>query len=212
MDRISAKLYEIGVIPVIKLNDPEAHAAILAQTLCDGGIPAAEVTFRAAGAAEAIRRMKEACPQMLVGAGTVLSVAQAEDAARAGAEFIVMPGMDEEIVKWCQQKQIPVFPGCTTATDYHTAYRLGLEVLKFFPAEQSGGLKKIRALAGPFPMFQIMPTGGITLSNLGEYLADTRIHACGGTYMVREELIEGERWDEIKDLCQKSSEIVKGVR
>ena len=212
MSDISERLHEIGVVPVIKLNDPKAHAEPLGRALCAGGLPAAEVTFRAAGAPEAIRIMKEACPEMLVGAGTVLSVSQAEEAAGAGAQFIVMPGMDEEIVRWCQERQIPVFPGCTTATDYHTAYRLGLEVLKFFPAEQCGGLAKIRALAGPFPMFKIMPTGGISLSNLEEYLSDPRIHACGGTFMVKEDMIRGERWEEIEELCRKASAIVKGVR
>jgi len=212
MNEISKKLHDIGVIPVIKLKDPAAHAAPLAKALCDGGLPAAEVTFRAAGAPEAIRLMKEACSDMLVGAGTVLSVEQAIQAEEAGAQFIVMPGMDEEIVRHCQKRGLPVFPGCTTATDYHTAYRLGLEVLKFFPAVQSGGLKKIRALAGPFPMFRIMPTGGISLGNLKEYLSDPLIHACGGTYMVKDALIEGQQWDEITRLCRESAAIVREAR
>jgi len=212
MNDIPRRLHEIGVIPVIKLTDPASHAAPLAEALCAGGLPAAEVTFRAAGAPEAIRIMKKTCPDMLVGAGTVLSVEQAAEAEEAGAQFIVMPGMDEEIVRHCQERGLPVFPGCTTATDYHTAYRLGLEVLKFFPAAQCGGLARIRALAGPFPMFRIMPTGGISLDNLREYLSDPLIHACGGTYMVKSELIEGQNWEKIQELCRKSAEIVKHVR
>ena len=134
MDQLTQKISEIGVVPVIKLNNPERDAANLAKALCAGGVPVAEVTFRAAGAATAIRLMKEACPNMIVGAGTVLTTAQIDEAMAAGAQFIVTPGMDPELVAYCQAKQLPIFPGCTTPTDYHTAYKFGLEVLKFFPA------------------------------------------------------------------------------
>ena len=202
----------IGVVPVIKLNHPERDAAPLAKALCAGGVPVAEVTFRAAGAAAAIKLMAEACPEMLVGAGTVLTTQQVDEALAAGAKFIVTPGLDPELVKYCQDKGLAVFPGCTTPTDYHTAYKLGLEVLKFFPAEQSGGLAKIKAMSAPFPQFKVMPTGGVSLKNLGDYLRSPIIAACGGSYMVTADLIEGQKWDEITELCRKSREIVKEAR
>jgi len=212
MDSIFEKISSVGVVPVIKLNNPEKDAAGLAKALCDGGVPVAEVTFRAAGAAKAIKLMSEAEPDMLVGAGTVMCEAQVDEAIEAGAKFIVSPGLDIELVKYCQQKGIAIFPGCTTPTDYHAAYRLGLKVLKFFPAEQSGGLSKIKAMAAPFPMFKVMPTGGISLKNLGEYLACPIICACGGSYMVTADLIDNQKWNEITELCKKSVEVVKEVR
>ena len=212
MNPISKTISDIGVVPVIKLNHPERDAAPLAKALVEGGVPVAEVTFRAAGAATAIRLMAEACPDMLVGAGTVLTTGQVDEALAAGAKFIVTPGMDTEIVKYCQSKNVPVYPGCTTPTDYHAAYKLGLEVLKFFPAEQSGGLAKIKAMSAPFPMFKVMPTGGISLKNLAEYIKAPVIAACGGSYMVTAELIDNNKWDEITELCRKSVEIVKEAR
>lgn len=212
MDSIFEKISSIGVVPVIKLNNPEKDAAGLAKALCDGGVPVAEVTFRAAGAAKAIKLMSEAQPDMLVGAGTVMCEAQVDEAIEAGAKFIVSPGLDVELVKYCQKKGIAVFPGCTTPTDYHAAYRLGLKVLKFFPAEQSGGLAKIKAMSAPFPMFKVMPTGGISLKNLGEYLACPTICACGGSYMVTADLIDNQKWDKITALCKESVKIVKEVR
>ena len=212
MNAISKAISDIGVVPVIKLNHPERDAAPLARALVEGGVPVAEVTFRAAGAATAIKLMAEACPDMLVGAGTVLTTAQVDEALAAGAKFIVTPGLDPEIVTYCQSKGVPIYPGCTTPTDYHAAYKLGLEVLKFFPAEQSGGLSKIKAMSAPFPMFKVMPTGGISLKNLAEYIKAPVICACGGSYMVTAELIDNNRWDEITELCKKSVEIVKEAR
>jgi len=212
MNDIAERIAGIGIVPVIKLNRPERDAAPLAKALCAGGVPVAEVTFRAAGAAGAIRRMREACPGMLVGAGTVLTTGQIDQALAAGAEFIVTPGLDAELVRYCQERDVPVFPGCTTPTDYHAAYKLGLEVLKFFPAEQSGGLAKLKAMSAPFPMFKIMPTGGISLQNLKEYLSCPVVAACGGSYMVAGRLIDGQKWDEITGLCVRSAEIVKEAR
>ncbi len=212
MNEMNTKISAIGVVPVIKLNNPERDAAPLAKALCEGGVPVAEVTFRAAGADTAIRLMKEACPEMLVGAGTVLTTEQVDKAIAAGAEFIVTPGFDPEIVKYCVEKNMPIYPGCTTPTDYHAALKFGLEVLKFFPAEQSGGLAKIKAMSAPFPMFKVMPTGGIGLNNLKEYLSCPVIAACGGSYMVTADLIDNQKWDEIIDLCKKSVEIVKEAR
>ncbi len=212
MIEINKKIMDIGVVPVIKLNNPKRDAAPLATALCKGGISVAEVTFRAAGADTAIRLMKEAQPDMLVGAGTVLTTEQIDRAISAGAEFIVSPGFDAELVAYCAQKKMPIYPGCTTPTDYHAALKFGLEVLKFFPAEQSGGLAKIKAMSAPFPMFKVMPTGGISLKNLKEYISCPVICACGGSYMVTAELIDGGKWDEITELCRKSTEIVKEAR
>ncbi len=209
---INNRISEIGVVPVIKLSNPERDAAPLAKALTAGGVPVAEVTFRAAGADTAIRLMKEACPDMLVGAGTVLTTEHVDKAIAAGAEFIVTPGFDPELCAYCAEKGIAIYPGCTTPTDYHAALKFGLKVLKFFPAEQSGGLAKIKAMSAPFPMFKVMPTGGISLKNLKEYLSCPVICACGGSYMVTAELIENGKWDEITDLCKKSCEIVKEAR
>ena len=172
----------------------------------------AEVTFRAAGADKAIKLMREACPEMIVGAGTVTTTAHVDATIAAGGQFIVTPGFDPEIVAYCQEKGIPVYPGCTTPTDYHAALKFGLELIKFFPAEQSGGLAKIKAMAAPFPQFKVMPTGGISLKNLKEYLSASVIAACGGSYMVTADLIDGQEWDEITELCRKSIEIVKEAR
>lgn len=212
MNAMNERISEIGVVPVIKLNHPERDAALLGKALCAGGVPIAEITFRAAGADKAIRLMKEANPEMLVGAGTVTNTAQIDAVIAAGGEFIVTPGFDPELVAYAQAKDIPIFPGCTTATDYHQALKFGLEVLKFFPAEQSGGLNKIKALAAPFPMFKIMPTGGISLKNLKEYLACPVIAACGGSYMVTADLIDDNRWDEITELCKESRRIAEEAR
>ncbi|MBQ4556984.1 MAG: bifunctional 4-hydroxy-2-oxoglutarate aldolase/2-dehydro-3-deoxy-phosphogluconate aldolase [Clostridia bacterium] len=203
---------EIGIVPVIKLNNPQRDAALLANALVEGGVLVAEVTFRAAGADTAIRIMKKTCPEMIVGAGTVLTTEQVDKALEAGAEFIVSPGFDAEIVAYCKEKKVPIYPGCTTPTDYHAAFKFGLEVVKFFPAEQSGGLAKIKAMSAPFPMFKVMPTGGISLKNLKEYISCPVICACGGSYMVTADLIENGKWDEITALCKKSREIVANSR
>ncbi len=212
MNEMCEAISKIGVVPVIKLNHPERDAAPLARALCAGGVPVAEVTFRAAGAAKAIAIMKAECPDMIVGAGTVLTPEQVDEALAAGAQFIVTPGMDPDLVRYCQIKDVTVFPGCTTPTDYHSAFKLGLEVLKFFPAEQSGGLAKIKAMSAPFPMFKVMPTGGVSLKNLKDYVSSPLIAACGGSYMVTADLIDNNKWDEITELCKKSVEIVKEAR
>ena len=212
MNELQKRVSQIGVVPVIKLTNPQRDAAPLSDALCAGGVPVAEITFRAAGADEAMRIMVERHPEMLVGAGTVLTTEQVDKTIAAGGQFVVTPGMDPEIVRYCQEKGITCFPGCTTPTDYHTAYKLGLEVLKFFPAEQSGGLAKIKAMAAPFPMFKVMPTGGVNLKNLAEYAASPVIAASGGSYMCPDKLISEGKWDEITDLCKKSVEIVKEAR
>ena len=212
MNEMNERISRIGVVPVIKLNNPERDAAALGKALCAGGVPVAEVTFRAAGADKAIKLMKEANPEMIVGAGTVTNTAQIDAVIAAGGEFIVSPGFDPELVAYAQEKKIPIFPGCTTASEYHQALKFGLELIKFFPAEQSGGLAKIKALSAPFPMFRVMPTGGVSLKNLKEYLSCPVIAACGGSYMVTADLIDNNKWDEITELCKKSREIVEEAR
>lgn len=212
MSELQQKICEIGIVPVIKLKYPQRDAAPLAKALIAGGVPVAEVTFRAAGAASAIAIISQQFPDMIVGAGTVLTTDQADEAIAAGAKFIVTPGLDVELVKYCQSKGIDIFPGCTSATDYHAAYKCGLTLLKFFPAEQCGGLSKIKALAAPFSMFKVMPTGGVSLNNLAEYIKSPVIAACGGSYMVTAQLIENGKWDEITALCKQSRDIIKEVR
>ncbi|MBQ6567393.1 MAG: bifunctional 4-hydroxy-2-oxoglutarate aldolase/2-dehydro-3-deoxy-phosphogluconate aldolase, partial [Treponema sp.] len=158
MNEFNAKIAEIGIVPVIKLNNPERDAAPLAKALCEGGVPVAEVTFRAEGADKAIAIMRKERPEMLVGAGTVTRTEQIDRVKEAGGLFVVTPGFDPELVAYAQKVGLPIFPGCTSATDYHAALKFGLELIKFFPAEQEGGLAKIKALSAPFPMFKIMPT------------------------------------------------------
>lgn len=209
---INEKISQIGIVPVIKLNNPERDAADLGRALCEGGVPVAEVTFRAEGAEKAIKIMKQAHPQMLVGAGTITTLAQCEKAISAGADFLVSPGLDEELVRYAQEKGVPFYPGCTTASEYHLALKLGLELIKFFPAEQSGGLAKIKALSAPFPMFKVMPTGGISLKNLSEYISSPVIAACGGSYMVTADLIDNRKFDEITAFCKQSVQIIKEAR
>ena len=212
MNAMNEKISAIGVVPVIKLNHPERDAAKLGKALSAGGVPVAEITFRAAGADTAIKLMKEACPDMLVGAGTVTTTAQIDKVIAAGGDFIVSPGFDPELVAYAQEKNIPIFPGCTTASEYQQALKFGLELIKFFPSEQSGGLAKIKALAAPFPQFKVMPTGGISLKNLADYIKAPVIAACGGSYMVTADLIDNNKWDEITELCKKSREIVEQAR
>lgn len=212
MNELQQRISQIGIVPVIKLDHPLRDAKPLADALCAGGVPVAEVTFRAAGAADAIRIMSQAHPEMIVGAGTVMTEEQVDQTIAAGGKFVVSPGLDIDLVKYCQKKGITIFPGCTTPTDYHAAFRLGLEVLKFFPAEQSGGLPKIKAMAAPFPMFRVMPTGGVSLKNLAEYAASSIVCACGGSYMVTADLIDNGKWEKITALCRQSVEIVKEAR
>ena len=209
MNAMNEKISAIGVVPVIKLNHPERDAAKLGKALSAGGVPVAEI---AAGADTAIKLMKEACPDMLVGAGTVTTTAQIDKVIAAGGDFIVSPGFDPELVVYAQEKNIPIFPGCTTASEYQQALKFGLELIKFFPSEQSGGLAKIKALAAPFPQFKVMPTGGISLKNLADYIKAPVIAACGGSYMVTADLIDNNKWDEITELCKKSVEIVREAR
>lgn len=197
MLELMQKIEEVGFLPVIKLEHPERDAVKLAAALIEGGIPAAEVTFRAAGADLAIRLMREAYPDMLVGAGTVLTMEQAKAAIDAGAMFLISPGLDEEIVRYAKGEGVLVLPGVVTPTEIQAALRLGLTAVKFFPAEQYGGLNTLKALSGPYANVKIVPTGGVNLDNLGRYIALPTVLACGGSFMIKDEWLDSGNWSEI---------------
>ena len=202
------KLEEKKLVPVVKLDRAE-DAKPLGEALCMGGLPVAEVTFRTEAAEESIRRMRKEFPEMLVGAGTVVTVEQAKRAQDAGASFLVSPGIKSDVVEYALKNQIPVFPGACTPSEVMTAQSYGLEVVKFFPAKQYGGLATIKALAAPFPGMRFMPTGGVTADNVLEFLAFDRIIACGGSWMVKDALIKAGRFDEIVRLTQEAVSLVK---
>jgi len=200
-----------GIVPVIVLNDPEL-AVPLGRALLAGGVDCAEVTFRTQSAAEVIKRLTDNLPELLVGAGTVLNAAQVDSAVNAGAKFIVSPGLNPNTVTYCQSLNVTIIPGCVTPSDIERAIDLGLNKVKFFPAEASGGLSYIKAVSAPYAGVKFMPTGGISLNNLGDYIGCKAIFACGGSYMVSSKLIENREWTEISELCLKSVEIIKTVR
>ncbi|MBD5486734.1 MAG: bifunctional 4-hydroxy-2-oxoglutarate aldolase/2-dehydro-3-deoxy-phosphogluconate aldolase [Lachnospiraceae bacterium] len=204
-------IQELGVVPVVVLNDAK-DARPLAAALCEGGLPCAEVTFRTEAAEESIRSMVKEFPEMLVGAGTVLTIEQADRAIGAGAKFIVSPGFDPEIVDHCLERSIPVFPGCITPSEVAQAVKRGLEVIKFFPAEQFGGIDTIKALAAPYTDIKFMPTGGINAANLEKYLSYDRIVACGGSWMVKADLIRNEEFDIVKKLTAEAVRLVSDIR
>lgn len=204
------QISNIGIVPVIKINDAK-QAVPLAKALIDGGLPVAEITFRTDAAEEAIRLVSEAYPEMIVGAGTVLTIEQAERAKNAGAKFIVSPGFNPKVVKWCVDNDILATPGCTSPSEIEQALELGLKVVKFFPAEQSGGLEKIKALSAPYGNLKFMPTGGIGLKNLTEYMSNKKIVACGGSFMVKEDYINDAQWDKITQLSKESVDIMLGL-
>ena len=203
MNPILEQISNIGLVPVIKIDDAE-KAVPLVRALKKGGIPVAEVTFRTACAAEAIRKIADAEPDVLVGAGTVISVDQAKAAVEAGAKYIISPGFDAEVVKWCIDNNVPITPGCSDASDVSVAAKMGLEVVKFFPAEAAGGLKVLKALSGPFPNMKFIPTGGIGPDNLGSYLAFKKIIACGGSWMVPGDMLDNNDWDGITALAKEA--------
>ena len=201
--QMEEKIAELKVVPVEVLEDAK-DAAPLAKALCEGGLPCAEVTFRTAAAKDSIKAMSEAYPEMLVGAGTVLTKEQVDSAVEAGAKFIVSPGFDPEIVDYCLEKEIPVFPGCITPSEVAQAVKRGLRVVKFFPAEQFGGVATIKALSAPYVGLKFMPTGGVSAKNLKEYLACKPIVACGGSWMVKKDLIEAGEFDKIRELTKEA--------
>ena len=211
MNEVLEKIQEIGIVPVVVLDDAK-DAAPLAKALCEGGLPCAEVTFRTAAAEESIRIMSEQFPEMLVGAGTVLTTEQVDRAVAAGAKFIVSPGLNPRIVKYCVEKGILITPGCANPSDIEQALENGLDVVKFFPAEPAGGLKMIKAMAAPYVGVKFMPTGGINATNVREYLAYDRILACGGSWMVKGSLVDAGEFDKIEELTREAVEIVKESR
>lgn len=211
MSEVAEKIQEIGIVPVVVLNDAK-DAAPLAKALCEGGLPCAEVTFRTDAAEESIRIMTKEFPQMFVGAGTVLTIGQVDRAVEAGAKFIVSPGFDPEVVDYCISKDIPVFPGCITPSEVAQAVKRGLKVVKFFPAAQFGGVSTIKALAAPYVGVKFMPTGGVNAKNLADYLGCDKIVACGGSWMVKGDLVKEGKFDEIKALVEEVVQLVADIR
>ena len=209
MNAVLEKISRIGIVPVVKIDRAE-DAVPLAKALCQGGLPCAEVTFRTDAAAAAIKAMTENFPQMCVGAGTVLNAEQVDAAVAAGAQFIVSPGLNPNTVKYCIGKNIPITPGTSSPSDIEQAIELGLDVVKFFPAEQSGGLAKIKAMAAPYVNMKLMPTGGINAKNLTSYLDFNKIIACGGSWMVPGDLINAGEWDKIEQLTREAVQTMLG--
>jgi 2-dehydro-3-deoxyphosphogluconate aldolase/(4S)-4-hydroxy-2-oxoglutarate aldolase len=204
-------LGQLGLIPVVAIERAE-DAPKLGRALQAGGLPCAEITFRTAAAPEAIRLITAECPDVLVGAGTVLSVAQAEQAAASGARFIVSPGFDAEVVDWCLAHNMPITPGVITPTEVGLAVKKGLTVLKFFPAEAAGGVKLLKALAGPFGGVKFIPTGGISSQNLADYLSLPLVHAAGGSWMVKKQLITAGEFERITELTREAVAVVQQIR
>ena len=209
MNTLQETIYKIGIVPVIAIDDAE-KAVPLAKALVAGGLPTAEVTFRTAAGEEAIRRIATEVPDMLVGAGTVLTTDQADRAIAAGAQFIVSPGFNPAVTRYVIDKGVTMMPGTATPGEMEQAMSMGLDVVKFFPAEQNGGVAKLKALAGPYTSLHWMPTGGVNTKNLMDYLSFDKIVACGGTWMVKKDLIEGERWDEITAICKEAVRTMLG--
>ena len=205
------KLHELAVIPVVVLEHAD-QAEPMAKALVEGGMPSAEVTFRTDCAAEVIRRMRVAHPEMCVGAGTVLSVEQVEEAVDAGAAFIVSPGFDAKVVERCIELKVPVLPGTVTPTEVIEAEQLGLKVTKFFPAEQYGGLATIKSLCAPFTSHRFMPTGGVSLANVGEYLSSPCVVACGGTWMVKPALFADGDFSQVTEKAKEAMEAARKAR
>lgn len=208
---ILEQIGKIGIIPVVVIDD-EKDAVPLAKALIDGGLPAAEITFRTAAAEGAIRAIKAAYPEMLVGAGTVLTDEQADRAIAAGASFIVSPGLNPEHVKYVLSKGVPMLPGVVTPSEIEQGLALGLTTLKFFPAEPSGGLAMIKALTAAYVNLKIMPTGGINAGNAEEYLKDPHILCVGGSWMVKKDLIKEGNFLEIRKMTEEAAALVKRAR
>lgn len=211
MKTLEERFYDYAVVPVVVLNNAD-DAVPLADALIKGGLPCAEVTFRTDAAEESIRRICESFPDMLVGAGTVLTTEQVERAHKAGAKFIVSPGFDPDIIDCCISIGLPVLPGCITPSEIAQAVKRGLKVVKFFPAEQSGGVAMIKAMAAPYSMVKFMPTGGISTKNLADYLSCDKILCCGGSWMVKEDLIKSGSFDKITDMTKEATALAKSIR
>ncbi len=211
MDKALENLGTIGIVPVVVLENAD-DAEPLSDALVNGGLPCAEVTFRTAAAEECIRRISRRHPQMFVGAGTVLSAEQADRAVDAGAKFIVSPGLNPKVVEHCLKKGYPVCPGVMTPTEIELALGFGLDAVKFFPAEPAGGLKMIKAMAAPYTSLKFMPTGGINAVNVRDYLSYSKILACGGSWMVKGDLVKAGNFSEIERLTFEAAGIVREIR
>ncbi len=211
MNDVLKKIGETGIVPVVVLNDAK-DAEPLAEALIKGGLPCAEVTFRTEAAEASIRKITKKFPDMFVGAGTILSIEQVDRAIDAGAKFIVSPGFNPKVVDYCILKNYPICPGIMTPSELEAALGFGLNVVKFFPAENAGGLKMIKAMSAPYTMMKFMPTGGINATNVREYLACDKILACGGSWMVKGDLISAGNFAEIEKLTREAAEIVKEIR
>ena len=211
MHECTKRLYAAGMLPVAVIGDAR-HAVPLCDALLAAGIDVIEVTFRTEAAEESIRIMSEKYPEMLVGAGTVLTTEQVDRAVAAGAKFIVSPGFDPEIVDYCMEKNIPVFPGCVSPSEVAQAVKRGLKVVKFFPAEQAGGLAMLKAMAAPYTMLKFMPTGGINTKNLKEYLGFSKILCCGGSWMVKGDMIKNKEFDKITEMTREATELAAAAR
>ena len=211
MNEVLKKIGQTGIVPVVVLNEVK-DAVPLAQSLINGGLPCAEVTFRTDAAQQSIAEISKNFPQMFVGAGTVLTTEQVDRAVDAGAKFIVSPGFNPKVVEYCIKKGYPVTPGIMTPTELEMALEFGLDVVKFFPAENAGGLKMIKAMAAPYTKMKFMPTGGINPQNVREYLQCDKILACGGSWMVKGDLINSGNFTEIEKLTKEASQIVKEIR
>lgn len=209
MNPVLSELKKIGLVPVVVLDDAK-DAEALGQALINGGLPCAEVTFRTEAAEESIRILSQKFPEMLVGAGTVLTTDQVDRAVNAGAKFIVAPGLNPTTVQYCLDKNIPFVPGISNASDIEMALSFGLDVVKFFPAEQAGGIKMIKALAAPYTNVQFMPTGGINADNLSSYISFNKILACGGSWMVAKALVKDGKFDEIERLTAQAVQTMLG--
>jgi 2-dehydro-3-deoxyphosphogluconate aldolase/(4S)-4-hydroxy-2-oxoglutarate aldolase len=211
MHEVLTRIEKLAVVPTIVLADA-SHAEPLAEALIDGGLPCAEVTLRTPASLEILKRMAGLKEDFLVGAGTVLNPAQADEAIAAGAKFIVSPGMDAALIRHCQAKGIPILPGACTPTEVMLGLTLGLDCVKFFPSHAYGGLTVIKALHGPFPQMRFMPTGGVTRESVGEYLGFKPVLAVGGTWMVRKEWLDNERYDIISDACMVTRSTIDLIR
>jgi len=198
----------MGIIPVVSIPRLE-QALPLAESLLEGGLPCAEITFRTAAAAESIAQIRMRFPEILLGAGTVLTTEQAETAISAGAQFIVSPGTNPTVIEYCQTKTMPIFPGACTPTEIEMAMAKGVEILKFFPAEAMGGVKFLQAICAPYRQLRFIPTGGIDTNNLGQYLSLPQVLACGGSWMVKSELMSAGEFDRIKQLVKEAVVLVK---
>lgn len=210
-EQLMQKMREIAVIPVAVFDDA-ADALPAAKALKNGGLPSIEITFRTAAAADAIAAIKKELPDLLIGAGTVLTVEQVKKAAECGADFLVSPGLNPRTLAAAKEIGIPMIPGVCTPTEAEAALELGLTFVKFFPAEAAGGLAMIKAMSAPYGMLTFMPTGGITLENLGKYLAFPKIAACGGSFMLTKELLKNQDYAQIEALSKQAAEIAAAVR